>query len=100
VTEDRALTCLQQQAEQQPQVEQQYAAQSDTGNDASGYDFDAAVSRPSSRGSKHSVESNGSLGSSAGGYNQQHYHKNPQVQQQQGSHQGGSRLDEDDDDMW
>ncbi|KIW73860.1 hypothetical protein PV04_01945 [Phialophora macrospora] len=84
------------QQQQQPQVEQQYAAQPDTGSDASGYDFDAAVSRPSSRGSKHSVESNGSLGSSAGG----HYHKNPQVQQQQGSHQGGSRLDEDDDDMW
>ncbi|ETI27716.1 hypothetical protein G647_00165 [Cladophialophora carrionii CBS 160.54] len=77
------------QQQQQPQVEQQHAAQQDMGNDASGYEFDAGISRPSSRGSKHSVESNGSHGSSAAGYNQQHYHTNSQAQQH-----------EDDDDMW
>jgi hypothetical protein len=86
-------------------AEQQSGSPHDMGNDVSGYDYEASGSRPSSRGSKHSVESNGSSYGSAGSYTQQqYYHNNPQAQQhlqsQQHQRQGGTQLDEDDDEMW
>ncbi|OAL26454.1 hypothetical protein AYO20_10122 [Fonsecaea nubica] len=95
----------QQQQQQQPQSyqgEQSYGSQQDFAGDSSGYDYDAGSSRPSSRGSKHTVEGNGSAyGGGAGAYNQ--YHNNNQLQehvQQGASRHGGSQLDDDDDDMW
>jgi len=56
------------------------------------YDYDVNSQRPSSRGSKHSVESHASTYSS--GYN--HYHQNNQQHAQYGS----GLDDDDDDDMW
>ncbi|KIX05771.1 uncharacterized protein Z518_03743 [Rhinocladiella mackenziei CBS 650.93] len=77
--------------QQQAAEQQQYASQQD---ESSGYEYETASQRPSSRGSKHSVESNGS--SYSGGYNQYH-HNNQQQQQQPGPH--GSQLHDDDDDI-
>ena len=88
--------CQQQSQQQQQQpVEQPYASQQDLNSESSDYEYDAmGGQRPSSRGSKLSVDSNGS--SYSGGYNQ--YHLSNQQQQQQGQY--GSQLDDDDDDMW
>ncbi|OQU97683.1 hypothetical protein CLAIMM_03577 [Cladophialophora immunda] len=95
----------QQQAQQQQQPyqgDQSYGSQQDFAGDAPTYDYDASNSRPSSRGSKQSVEGNGSAyGGGAGGYNQYYHNNQPQEQLHQGnSRQGGSQLDDDDDDMW
>ncbi|EXJ72802.1 uncharacterized protein A1O5_03949 [Cladophialophora psammophila CBS 110553] len=95
----------QQQAQQQQQslqAEQSYGSQQDFVGDSSSYEYEAGSTRPSSRGSKHSIESNGSAyGGGVGAYNQ-YYHNNQLQEQlhQTGSRQGGSQLDEDDDDMW
>jgi hypothetical protein len=75
------------------QQQSQHEPAEQDANDSSGYEYDAGSQRPISRGSKHSVDSNGS--SFTGGYNQSH-HSNQQ--QQQGQY--GSQLDDDDDDMW
>ncbi|OAL26978.1 hypothetical protein AYO22_03922 [Fonsecaea multimorphosa] len=94
----------QQQAQlvQPSQGEQSYGPQQGFVGDESSYDHDASSSRPSSRGSKHTVESNGSAyGGGAGTYSQYYHNNQLQEQLQQGnSRHGGSQLDDDDDDMW
>ncbi|KIW45579.1 hypothetical protein, variant [Exophiala oligosperma] len=89
----------QQQSLEQQQQPQSYGSQQDM-KDTAGYDYDrGSGSRSISRGSKTSVEDNGSS-YKGGGYSQ--YHGSQQQQQQQQHQQGqyGAQLDDDDDDMW
>ncbi|KAK5196691.1 hypothetical protein LTR96_004319 [Exophiala xenobiotica] len=88
----------QQQAQQQSLEQQPKNGSQQDMSDTSVYEHDSGSDlRPISRGSKSSVEGNGSS-SARGGYHQYH---SPQQQKQQQQGQYGSQLDDDDDDdMW
>jgi hypothetical protein len=92
------LTVSQQQAALPPHAESSYERQQSVGHDTSGYNPDPSSSRPSSRGSKVSLESTGPPQNAVDAdrmYNQ-YYHNQPHAQ---GMNQGDGR-EQDDDDMW